>query len=113
MSLGASGSRFAFRLLADSEFADYVPIAVRIVRLQVIQQAAALAHQHQETAPGSVILFVCLEMLGQLANPLTQNRNLDFRRTGIRIVCAEAFNQGCFLLAVARSDAGQDTSQVT
>jgi hypothetical protein len=31
-------------------------------------------------------------MLGQFANPLTQNRDLDFGGTGVRIVGAEAFD---------------------
>jgi len=79
-------------LLADSEFADYVAVAVRIVRLQVIQQTAALAYQHQKAAAGSVVLHVGLEMLSQFANPLTQNRNLDFRRTGVRVMRPEALN---------------------
>ncbi len=87
---------FAFCLLADTELADHVAIAIGIMRLQVIQQAAALANQHQQATPRSVILLVRLEMLGQLANPLTQNRDLDFRGTGVRIVGAEAFNQGQF-----------------
>ena len=52
-----------------------------------------------KTTPGSVILLVRLEMLGQFANPLTQNRDLDFRGTGVRIVSAEAFDQVCFLLS--------------
>ena len=51
-----------------------------------------------KTTPGSVILLVGLEMLGQFANPLTQNRDLDLRRTGVRIVGAEAFNQCRFSL---------------
>ena len=68
------------------------------MRLQVIQKTAALADQHQQTTPRSVILLVCLEVLGQFANPLTQNRDLDLRRTGVRIVGAEAFNQGQFSL---------------
>ena len=36
-------------LLADTEFCDYVAIAIGIMCLQVVQQAAALAHEHQET----------------------------------------------------------------
>src|ERR1700677_3409326 len=44
-------------LLPDSEFADHVAIAVRIVHLQIIQQAAALAHQHQQPTPGCMILL--------------------------------------------------------
>jgi hypothetical protein len=86
-----------FRLLADTEFADHVAIAIRIVRLQVIQQTAALADQLQKTSPGSVILLVGFEMLGQFANPLTQNGNLDFRRAGVRFMSPETFDQGCFL----------------
>ena len=66
------------------------------MRLQVIQQTAAFADQLQQATPGCVILLVGLEMLGQFANPLTQNRNLDLRRTGVRIVGAEAFNQVVF-----------------
>ena len=67
------------------------------MRLQVIQQAAALADQHQKSAAGSMVLLVRLEMLGQLANPLTQNRDLNFRGTGVSFVGAEALYQVCFL----------------
>jgi len=79
-------------LLADTELCDYVAVAIGIVRLQVVQQAAAFAHEHQQTTARCVILLVCFEMLGQFANPLTQNRDLDFGGTGVRIVGAEAFD---------------------
>ena len=85
-----------FRLLADAQLADYVAVAVRVVRLQVVQQAAALADEHQKAAPRGVILLVSLEMLSQLANAHTQDRNLDFRRAGVGIVGAEALNQVSF-----------------
>ena len=89
--------RFLFnvecRLLADAQLADNVAVAVRVMRLQVVEQAAALADEHQETAPRGVILLVSLEVLSQLANARTQNRNLDFRRTGVGIVGTEALNQ--------------------
>ena len=81
------------RLLADAQLADYVAVAVRVMRLQVIQQATALADEHQETAPRGVILLVGLEMLSQFADTRTQNRNLDFRRTGVRVMRPEALNQ--------------------
>lgn len=34
-------------LLTNAKFTDDVPITIGIVRLQIIQQAAALAHEHQ------------------------------------------------------------------
>jgi hypothetical protein len=39
-----------------------------------------------------MVLFVRLKVLGQLADPLTQNRDLDFGRTRVRLVGAEALN---------------------
>ena len=45
-----------------------------------------------------MIFLVGLEMLGQLAYAHTQNRNLDFRRTGVGIMGAETLDQigfGC------------------
>jgi len=82
-----------FRLLADAQLADDIAVAVRVMCFQVVQQAAALADEHQKAAPGSVILLMCFEMLGQLANAHTQNCNLNFRRTGVGIMSAEALNQ--------------------
>ena len=35
-------------LLADTELCDHVAVAIGIVRLQVVQQAAAFANEHQE-----------------------------------------------------------------
>src|SRR6185437_11471893 len=90
--LGASGSRWLSDLLADTELPDHLTVAIGIMYLQVVQQAAALAHEHQQTTPGCVILLVHLEMLGQFANPLAQNRDLNLRRTGVRIVCTEALD---------------------
>jgi hypothetical protein len=80
-------------LLADTKLCDHVAIAIGIMRLQVVQQAAALAYEHQEATARCMVLLVSFEVLGQFANPLTQNRDLDFGGTGVRIVGAEAFNQ--------------------
>src|SRR3954465_3158758 len=104
-------------LLADPELADYVPVTVRIVGLQIIQQPAAFAHQHQKAAPGCVVLRMGLEVFGQLANPLTQNRNLDFRRTGVRLMRPEALNQVSLLCSRQHGGllllSSQSTSQVS
>jgi hypothetical protein len=91
--LGNFGSGSTIRLLANAELADYVAIAIRIVRLQVVQQAAALADQHEQATPRGMILLMRLEVLGQFGDAGAQNRNLNFRRSGIGIVGAEALNQ--------------------
>src|SRR5580704_7215083 len=85
-------------LLANAQFADHGPVPLRIVRLQIVQQAAALAHQHQQSTPRSVILRVCLEMLSQVANALAQYRNLHLRAPGVGIMGAIACDYFRFLL---------------
>ena len=70
-------------LLADSKFLDDVFITLGVVFLQIIQQAATLADHHEQTAPGGVVFLVRFEVLGQLADPLTQDCNLHFRASGV------------------------------
>jgi hypothetical protein len=87
------------QLLADTKSLNNGLIALGIVSLQVIEQATALANQHEQTAPGTVILLVSLKMLGQLTNALTQQRNLDFRTPSIGLVRTVRVNNGLFLLS--------------
>jgi hypothetical protein len=76
-------------LLANAEFLDYVLVALGIVSLEVVQQAATLADHHQETAAGGVILLVRLEMIRQIADPFAEHRDLNFRAPRIAIVGSE------------------------
>ena len=64
-------------LLANAEFLDYVLVALGIVSLEVVEQAATLADHHQETAAGGVILLVRFEMIRQFADPLAEHVRVD------------------------------------
>ena len=86
-------------LLANAEFMDYVLVALGIVVLEVVQQATSLADHHQETAAGGVILFVRLKVVRQLADPLTEHRDLNFRTASIVIVGAVSGNDVLFSLS--------------
>ena len=55
-------------LLADAEFRDDGLIALGIVFLEVVEQATALADQHEKAAARAVVFLVRLEVLRQLAN---------------------------------------------
>src|ERR1700753_4329051 len=96
-------------LLTDAQFAAKFAVAIRIRLLEVIQKAAALAHKHQQATAGAMILLVGLEMFGQFANALTEDRNLHFgtsrgRGVGAEFVDDVGFLSGCqhgsFLLLV-------------
>ena len=59
-------------LFSDSKLGNHFPIAVCIVHSQVIEQAAALADDFQQAAPGSMVLFMCFEMLGEICDALAK-----------------------------------------
>ena len=86
-------------LLADAEFLNDLFVAFGVGLSEVVQQAATPADHHEKTAPGGMVLLVRLEMLRQFTNPRAQDGNLDFRRTGIRVVSTVLVNQGGFFLS--------------
>jgi hypothetical protein len=79
-------------LLANAKLTDDVPITIGIVRLQIIQQAAALAHEHKQSTPGGMVLLVRLKMLGQLTDALAQNSDLHFGASRVIIMSAKTGN---------------------
>jgi hypothetical protein len=87
------------QLLADAESLNNGLIALGIVSLQVIEQATALANQHEQAASGAMVFLVRLEMLGQLTNALAQQRNLDFRTARVGLVRTVRVDNGLFLLS--------------
>ena len=86
-------------LLADAQFLNDGFVAFGIRLSEVIEQATTLAHHHEKTAPGGVVLLMRLEMLRQLANPCAQDGDLHLRRTGIVIGSPVIGNQGGFFLS--------------
>ena len=69
----------AGNLLADAQFLNDGFVAFSIGLSEVVEQAATLAHHHEKTAPGGMILLVGLEMFCQLTDPGTEDGNLDLR----------------------------------
>jgi hypothetical protein len=57
-------------LLANTQLADHVAVAVRVRLLQIIQKSAALRHQHQQATARAMIFLVGLEMFRQFPNAL-------------------------------------------
>ena len=80
-------------LLAQLELFRHRLVAADVGVLQVIEQAAALADHHQQTTAGAVILFVALQMLGQMVDALRQERDLHIRGTRVLGVRLKLFNR--------------------
>ena len=81
--------------MAQFQFLGDGPIASQVNRLQVFEQAAALADHDQQPATRAVILFVGLQMLGQMVDAMREQRDLHVRRTRVLGVRLECFNRLC------------------
>ena len=73
----------AATLAAKSESSDDGPVARAVLLHQVGEKAAALADELEEAAARMIVLGEASEMPGQLLDPLRQERDLDFRRSGV------------------------------
>src|SRR5438093_7958826 len=73
-------------LLTNPEALDQLGVAVGILALQIVEQPPALADELQQAAPRVVILYVRLEVLGQIVDAFTEERDLHFRGARVRFV---------------------------
>ena len=71
------------KLLSQPKLQNDGLVPFGIVCLEVIQQAASLADQHEKTAARTVIFLVRFEVVRQLTNALAQQSDLNFRAAGI------------------------------
>ena len=86
-------------LFAQTQPSDDLQIPVAIFAGQVFKQLVSLADHLEQPATRGVILFVRLEVLGQLVDALGQNRDLHFGTAGVGIVRAISVDDGLFLLS--------------
>src|SRR5579884_1291457 len=88
-----------WNLLADAELADHGFVALGIVFLEVVEQTAPLAHQHEKSAARAVVFLVRLEVLRQLSDAFAEQGDLNFRAPGIARMRAVLVNEGFLLLS--------------
>ena len=86
-------------LAADTQLFDQGLIAALIFPLQIVEEFPARGDQVEQAAARVVVFLVGLEVLGQVRDTLGEDRNLDFRRTGIAVILGEFLDQfGFFFL---------------
>src|SRR5688572_2157406 len=73
-------------LLADTEAADQLRIAIGVLALQVIEQTPALPDQLEQAAARVMILRVNLEVFREVVDAVAEKRDLHFRRPCIAVV---------------------------
>ena len=62
---------------AQSQTGDQILVGLLVAGLDVVQKIAALADHRQQAPARTEILLVCLQMLGQVHDPLGQDGHLN------------------------------------
>src|SRR6185437_14180906 len=87
-------------LFADTEPLDQLCVAIGVFPLEIIEEPAALADQLQEATARVVVFRVRLEMFGEVADALAEERDLHFRGSGVALMgCVAADDFGLAVLA--------------
>src|SRR5262245_35265795 len=70
-------------LLANFQTSQQIEIQLRIRPLHVVQQTASPTDHSQQPTPAGIVLGVQFQMIGHLADPTGEQRNLNLRRSRI------------------------------
>jgi hypothetical protein len=71
------------QLLSDSKLLDDGAVTRDVFGLQIVQEAAPLAHHFQESPAGMMVLRMNLEMTRQVVDLFAQEGNLNLGRTRV------------------------------
>src|SRR3954453_7475607 len=72
-------------LAPKAEALDQGPVALDVGLGDVVEQAATLADQEHQAPAAVVVVLVLLEVLGQVSDPLREDRDLDLRGTRVAL----------------------------
>src|SRR5689334_21525592 len=70
-------------LPAQPQFLDQCPISLQVMLLEIVQEPTTSADELEQPAPRVVILRMRPQVLGQLVDPLRQQRDLHRRRARV------------------------------
>ena len=80
-------------VVANTELLDEFAVFEDVAVLDVDEQATTLTNEHEQTAARMVILGVLFEVLGEVADALREDGDLNLGGTGVLIVLAELLDE--------------------
>ncbi len=75
--------------MPQAELANERAVALEVAALKIVQEPAPAPDEHQQPAARVVVLAVRAQVLGELVDPLGQQRDLDLGLAGVHAVIAE------------------------
>ena len=82
-------------VVANTELLDEFAVFEDVAVLDVDEQATTLTNEHEQTAARMVILGVLFEVLGEVADALREDCNLDLGAARVMLVLAELRDELC------------------
>ena len=70
-------------LFAEFELSHNSPVTGNVVGVEVIEQLLALTDQLQQALLSGIVLFIGLQVGGQMIYAMSKQRDLGFRGTGV------------------------------
>src|SRR4051794_30813890 len=89
-------------LAAQAELADQRAIPLQVLPLEVVQEAAAAADEHEQAPARVVIVLVGAQMLREVVDAAREHRDLDLGGPGVGLVLAEAGDELALFLCCQR-----------
>jgi hypothetical protein len=71
-------------LSTQPQFCNQGTVSLHVLFLEVPKQAPTLADHHEQAPPTVMILLVDLQVVGEVIDPLSEQRNLDLGGTRVR-----------------------------
>jgi len=85
-------------LFAQTQFLDQGVVPLNILTLKVGQKLPTLVDHHQKAAARVVVFVVAFEVIGEVADTLREDRDLNFRAARVAIGAGVVFDNFSFLL---------------
>ena len=79
----------AVGLVTEGEAHEEILVEIGVGALGVVEHLATLGHHHEQTAAGSMVVLVSLEVLGQVNDTLGKHCHLETGGAGVLLVRLE------------------------
>ena len=95
--MGIAGKRETPTLAAEFQAFKQLLVFLEVMSLDIIEKLAATAGHGDQAAAAVEILAMCPQVISEVSDPLREQGDLDFRRSGVGIVCLEVCYNCCLI----------------
>ena len=84
-------------LAAEFQAFKHLLVLLEVMSLDIVEKLAPAAGHGDQSTTAVKILAMRPQVVGKVIDPLREQGNLDFRRTGVGVVRLEVSDNACFI----------------